>query len=228
MPHKNQADYSKIISYTAIISVTLLAVRIFITGHITYAFLIWNLILAAVPFYVVRCFRYQSDCAQQPRASQNPIVLISILSLWLLFLPNAPYILTDFVHLQTEGNLYFFLDVAILSSFSLSGMLMAISSLNSVMLHLKAQKWINTRAASILFKITIVLLCSLGVYLGRILRWNSWNILNRPRGLASDLLQLFLYPLDHLEPWTFIIVYSGLLIILSLTIEKLIHATSKS
>jgi uncharacterized membrane protein len=226
--YSKQLSYQRGILYGTAVSFGFLFLRIIFSGEITYTFLVWNLLLAAVPYYLVKIFRFPACRASAGRReSKNPIALITILSLWLLFLPNAPYILTDFIHLQFYDNPYCYLDIAILSSFSLSGMLMALSSLNSVIDFLKAQEWITSRATSVIFKMGVVSLCALGVYLGRILRWNSWNILNRPRSLASDLLQLFIHPLEHRESWAFITIFCGLLIILSLTIEKLIHATSK-
>ncbi len=224
-----QLFYQRGIIYTTGAGLGFLMLRMVLSGELTYGFLIWNLFLAAVPLMVVGLLRFPAcKGTTGSRESRNPIFLIAILSTWLLFLPNAPYILTDFIHLRLQSNPFFFLDVIVLSAFSLSGMLMALSSFHKVVNHLKSNNYISHDLGSLLFKISVTVLCSLGVYLGRILRWNSWNILNRPQGLALDLLHLFIHPVQHLQSWVFICSFSLFLILLSITIEKLIHVTSRS
>lgn len=161
--------------------VFLLLVRAKITGNIFLFFLIWNLFLAAVPYALVFGLRALDA------AKRNNWLLASGLLLWLLFLPNSFYILTDFVHLSKSVCGTLWLDLVILASFSIAGFgfgLLSVSIAKPLLEQLFGQK-----TTQILIP-AICLLCGSGIYLGRILRYNSWDVLHSPLALAGDLLLL--------------------------------------
>ncbi len=97
---------------------------------------------------------------------------------WLAFFPNAPYIITDFQHLANGWSgapLWF--DVILLIWTSWTGLLLGIVSLYLM------QEIVRKNFGKMLgwvFVFSVSLLSSIGVYLGRFLRWNSWDILNDP------------------------------------------------
>lgn len=97
---------------------------------------------------------------------------------WLAFFPNAPYIMTDFQHLansSSDAPLWF--DVILLIWFSWTGLLLGIVSLYFM------QEIVRKNFGKLLgwvFTFSVSLLSSIGIYLGRFLRWNSWDILNNP------------------------------------------------
>ena len=103
---------------------------------------------------------------------------------WLLLLPNAPYLITDFLHLKKEGGVPVWFDVLLLISFTLNGLLFGLASMKNMynILTIKFSRF----AASVSMSLTC-LLCGFGMYVGRFLRYNSWDILNRPINLTADI-----------------------------------------
>jgi uncharacterized membrane protein len=165
----------------SLVCVALIAARAFYSQTAHYGFLVWNLVLAWVPLvfaglaYVV---------AARRRALRWVVIALSAL-VWLLFFPNAPYILTDFLHLGSMGDIVpGWYDVLMLFWFSWTGLMLGVVSLYLV-------HDIVTRAfgavAGWVFVVAVAALGSVGIYLGRFLRWNSWDLVRRPGPLASDL-----------------------------------------
>src|SRR5687768_5018671 len=108
-----------------------------------------------------------------------------LFSSWLLFFPNALYIVTDLVHLQADTNVPWWYDSMLVFCCSFVGLILAFVSLNRVEAYLKtffSKKCVTLAMAAILFT------ASFGVYLGRFQRWNSWDIINNPLGLGIDIL----------------------------------------
>jgi uncharacterized membrane protein len=142
-----------------------------------FRFLVWNLILAWVPLLLALLVydRYRRG---------SPLVrLTPALVLWLLFMPNAPYIVTDFVHLSASSPVPLWFDGVELSAFAWVGMLLGFVSL--YLLHAVARHRFGT-AAGWTGVLMVLALVSAGVYLGRVKRWNSWDLLTQPgRRLAQ-------------------------------------------
>jgi uncharacterized membrane protein len=153
--------------------VGLLAVRRYAYGDAYYLGLVWNLALAWVPLLValalVSAYRHRA-----PSMS-----LLALGTVWLVFLPNAPYVLTDFVHLDDRHRLF---DSIIIASFAFTALALGFASLLLVQL-------VVTRAVGALSGWLLVVgalfASSVGIYLGRVLRLNSWDVLWRPRLLGA-------------------------------------------
>jgi uncharacterized membrane protein len=143
-----------------------------------FRFLIWNLILAWIPLLLALAVydRYRRGTPVLP--------LAPALVLWLLFLPNAPYIVTDFVHLSARSPAPLWLDGVEVSAFAWTGMLLGFVSLYLV--HAVARHRVGPRAAW-LGVLGVLALVSAGVYLGRVKRWNSWDLLTQPGGRLAQL-----------------------------------------
>ncbi|CAH0177815.1 hypothetical protein SRABI27_01177 [Pedobacter sp. Bi27] len=125
-----------------------------------------------------------------------PVILLTIT--WILFFPNSPYILTDLFHLRLNGSAPIWFDLVLILSFAWTGLVYGLISLMDIEKHLITylnKKLVNSLIISFLF------LASFGIYLGRYLRWNSWDIISNPLGLASDILGRFLNPLSHPRTW---------------------------
>ncbi|NTU81263.1 MAG: DUF1361 domain-containing protein [Chloroflexales bacterium] len=153
-----------------------------ILGPGGYRFLIWNLFLAWLPYLAAL---WAAWCAG--RGPLGAVAAAPVFALWLLFLPNAPYLLTDLVHLPGMDFVWWY-DVGTMLAFAWAGCLLGVASLHVV------QGAARTRLgapAGWAVVIGAAALSGLGVYVGRFLRWNSWDALLRPRGLAANLMSVF-------------------------------------
>jgi len=161
-----------------------LAIRMYITRSIHYSFLVWNLFLAAVPLAISYIITYS-------KLWQNRIVFISLFLSWLLFLPNAPYIITDFIHLEHWSQMPLWFDFILIGLFAWAGLLMAFKS---TYLIYQSLKWYCTPLASKQLIVICGILCGFGVYLGRFVRLNSWDIVGEPTKLLSLTVKSLLNP----------------------------------
>jgi len=170
-------------------SVGMVVLRAVYTGRGTYLFMVWNLCLAWIPL-LFSLFA----CRSFARSSRVGVKTLAWSVLWLLFLPNAPYLVTDIQHLHVSRHSPFWFDLILLSSFSLTGLLLGYVSLYTM------QEMVNRARGAVmswLFVLAVLGLSSFGIYLGRYLRWNSWDVLVNPTGIAIDVLERLLFPFDH-------------------------------
>lgn len=194
-------------------SVALLLVRIQVTGSFRYGFLLWNMFLAGLPLAAAVILKWL-----QHNHALKTWVLLAIGAFWLLFLPNAPYILTDLVHFRKATTLFIWLDLMLILSFAWSGLIMGLISLLYVQ-DVVEKHW-NTWAGWALALSSIVA-CSFGIYLGRILRWNSWDLFSRPAELFGDITSSFSGPITD-PSWGITVGFSGLLMMAYLTLRLLV------
>jgi len=162
-----------------IYSLSLLAARAKLTHTIFLYFLVWNLFLAFIPYFFI------SYLKTQIAIQKSKIKTFSLLFLWLLFLPNSFYILTDLVHLSQSSNHLFWFDLVVISSYALIGFTLGIISI------IEFEKIIKSYVSTLITNLLIPLvcfLCGIGIYLGRILRYNSWDIMSNPLELFHSLL----------------------------------------
>ena len=169
----------------------LIAVRIFYTGSTLYLFLVWNIFLAWIPFAVSSLF---GKLHRKPKWQQAIIFCI-----WLAFFPNALYIVTDLIHLDIESGVPKWFDAVLLFSASVVGLMMAFVSLYLAEAHLLSVKLRKFRPP---FIFLVLFLGSFGVYLGRFLRWNSWDIISNPFQLLLSISNRIISTIDHLQTWT--------------------------
>jgi uncharacterized membrane protein len=160
------------------LAVALVVGRGLMSGALVGSFLVWNLFLAWMPYLMA----LWADSAA--RRGRWRALLPG--ALWLLFLPNAPYMMTDFIHLERLGFVWWY-DLGTLVAFAWAGCLLGVASLH-LMRGIVAGRL--GAATSWAFVLVCCGLSGLGVYFGRFLRWNSWDVLTSPRGLAYDLLHL--------------------------------------
>jgi uncharacterized membrane protein len=147
-------------------------------GAIGFRFLVWNLILAWIPLLlaIVVYDRY--------RRGTTILRLLPAAAVWLLFLPNAPYIFTDFIHLSAASHAPLWFDGVVLSTFAWTGLLLGFVSL--YLLHAVARHRFGAPAGW-LGILPVLALVSAGIYLGRVKRWNSWDLLTQPRAMLAQL-----------------------------------------
>ncbi|PBQ34346.1 hypothetical protein CNR22_22065 [Sphingobacteriaceae bacterium] len=156
--------------------ILLLILRALQTGNLSFFFLLWNLFLACIPYALIK--KYNPFA----KAIQRNLILV----LTLLFLPNAPYILTDLFHLTKNLIAPMWFDLILILSFSLLGLSLFVMTIARILDILSDQ--IKSRVQLNLFKFLILLSNGYGIYLGRYLRFNSWDVLSNPDDLV---LQMF-------------------------------------
>jgi uncharacterized membrane protein len=169
---------------------------------LTFAFLPWNFFLAWIPYGLILLLERQR---LEHTFSWRTIPLWA---LWLLFLPNAPYLLTDFIHLRPRPPVPLWYDAGLLAAFAALGWIFGLLALyRAVQLFRRFLSGSQARllATSVLF------LSSIGVFLGRELRWNSWDALTRPQQVLESSLLLFANPFQHAEAWVMCFFLFGLL-----------------
>ncbi|MFY7786389.1 MAG: DUF1361 domain-containing protein [Thermoflexibacteraceae bacterium] len=187
----------------------LLLVRIAYIGELKYIFLAWNLFLAAIPLAISRVL-------VSNHLSANTPTKLLLGATWLLFFPNAPYIITDFVHLNwLHQPVPYWYDILMLMLFAWNGLLMGLLSLNNV--HYVIEHYFPPIVVK-LGIVGVLFLGSFGIYLGRVLRWNSWDILTNPFSLCYDILQHIRHPFLHLHAWAMTICFTAFLLLAYLSI----------
>ncbi|MCB2379163.1 DUF1361 domain-containing protein [Hymenobacter sp. BT635] len=185
------------------LSVALVAFRVFLTQQIYFVFLLWNLFLALIPFGLSTML----GLAAGPVRAR---VLLPVGAVWLLFFPNAPYILTDLFHLEPRNGVPYWYDLALILSCAWNGLMLAYASL------LDMQNLVRRRlgqAASWAFVVVALLLSSFGIYLGRYLRFNSWDIITNPLNLFYDILTRVLHPVQHPGTWGVTLLFGVFLLL---------------
>jgi hypothetical protein len=104
------------------LSFALIAVRVLITRELLFVFLLWNLFLAAIPFFLSAALHLAS---KPPKAR----LLLPVGVVWLLFFPNAPYLVTDLFHLEPRPGVPYWYDLALIMSCAWNGLMLAFASL---------------------------------------------------------------------------------------------------
>ncbi len=171
----------------SVLCLATLELRVERTGDTYYRFLAWNLFLAWVPFAI------SIVAFARARRRLDPLVA-ALLVLWLLFFPNAPYLLTDFIHLDESAAAPAWYDALMLSSFAWTALLLGFASLYLVQLIVRE---VVGSAASWVVVSAVLALGSFGVYLGRFVRFNSWDVFWRPRHVADVVARQLDDPLRH-------------------------------
>jgi uncharacterized membrane protein len=166
----------------------LLIVRSRYSGSDYYRFMVWNIFLAWLPF-VFALALYDRD-----ERGRSRVQLGLFAGLWLLFLPNAPYLLTDLVHLRESPEVPLWYDAMMLSACAWTGLALAIGSL--LLVHQVARRRIGEKLSWALL-VPVLSLVSLGIYLGRFVRLNSWDALTRPGHVAHVIRVPLSDPLGH-------------------------------
>lgn len=191
----------------------LLATRIILSGHLYYIFLAWNLFLAWIPFAI----------SQNIGAAKNRWKIFFMIGTWLLFLPNAPYIITDFLHLTSRPPIPYWYDILLLFSAALNGLLLGILSLLSI------ERFLANRYGNKISGLVILcsfFLCAFGIYIGRYLRWNSWDIIMNPDDIAADILVRIFNPFDHFATWAVTILFGTFFYVIYYSIKNFIKHKS--
>ena len=208
--YASRNDAEQMLLLCSLFSLAMILFRVLYTGHLLFAFLVWNLFLAFVPYAISR------RMTMQPIKKGWKFLLAGLV--WLLFVPNSFYILTDLFHLDMNESVPLWYDLALLLSFAWSGLLFGIVSVRQM------EKLIETnfnRKLGLLFIMPVMALNGFGVFVGRYLRFNSWDVITNPLQLIHDIVYLFIHPIRNRFDWSMIICYTVFLTLIYYTIKKM-------
>ena len=192
-------------SFLALLSVICFALilgRMHLSESRMFLFLVWNLFLAAIPWVLTTIL------VLKPKWQNKKLIIFSVLGAWLLFFPNAPYILTDLFHLQHNLSMPVWFDLTLVLAFAWTGLVFGFLSLwdiEQILNKTIKPLYTNIISSSLLY------LTGFGIYLGRYLRWNSWDILDKPLGLINDIGDRVVNPFEHPRTWGMTILMGTLL-----------------
>jgi uncharacterized membrane protein len=164
--------------------------RVGLTGRRALLFLGWNLILAWVPLLMSVAIAYR----HAPGRQSSRLWTFGLGAVWLAFFPNAPYLVTDLIHLRARGFVLHLYDAMMVFAFAMTGLCIAFLSL--WLLHRLVARRLGA-AGGWLFVAVVAGLSGFGVFLGRFPRWNSWDIVTRPGELFVTIAAHAQDPFAH-------------------------------
>lgn len=205
---------------SSLLSIALLAGRMYRSQTLTYSFLLWNLFLAWIPYVSSLC----ADWLQRSSPGRRWRLFLPGV-VWLAFLPNGLYLLTDFWHLQQRPAIPLWYDIGLLAAFAWTGLILTVYSLRTM--HRLVHQFAGSLAGWS-FAGAMAGLAGLGVYLGRFLRWNSWDLLLNPRNVWADVSVRLANPLQHPRTLGVTLVFAAILFVcyLAFTHETLQSETT--
>lgn len=219
--HKNIILIFLVLVAASAISLFLASIRMSRSDSVRYGFLLWNLMLAWIPFL----FAALAYALANVRKRILYLLVFASAAAWLIFFPNAPYILTDFQHLkQTTDGIPIWYDVILIVWFAWTGLLLGIVSLYLM------QEIITRmlgKSVSWLFVIAVTVLSSFGVYVGRFMRWNSWDAWHHPIPLMMDIWDQIRHPLANKDTFIFTIIFSMLFLFVYVTVTLVGNLTGE-
>lgn len=188
-----------------LVSMLLYVVRALDADNLRYWFLLWNLALGWLPLLIVWWLTRRLK-----HSSWLSIPNIVLTFIWLGFLPNSFYVLSDLVHLHATGEVGLLYDAVLFFSVIFNGF--SIGFISLVMIHRALLARVRRRDAHILVA-GVLLACSFAIYLGRYLRWNTWDVLVNPAGVLFDVSDRVVNPAAHPQAFvttmTFFILLSS-------------------
>lgn len=185
------------------------AYRLHTTDNLSYIFLPFNLVLAWVPAgFAALAFKQKKWWAFAP-----------CFAAWLAFFPNSPYIITDLIHLKPRAAMPFWFDTVLIYSFAFTGLLLGM--LSAVIIYTKLKELSNRYAAKGIM-LVVMLLSGYGIYMGRVLRWNSWNILTHPSGIYYDTVARLTDPFSYPRTYGMTLIFAALLWLTFSVFESLV------
>ena len=196
------------------LSCALIVVRALYARQVAYPFYFWNLFLAWIPL-VAALIVY----GLAARGEKRWLLSLGASVIWFLFFPNAPYIVTDLVHLHPRPPVPYWYDIITVMAFALSGLFVGYLSLYLMQEVVRARfgRWTGWA-----FALGMLWLSSFGIYLGRFLRWNSWDALLDPYNTLVEAARI-VDPRKDLAPLAFSATFSALALVCYLIVYSFTH-----
>lgn len=210
-----RTEMDRLLFLSMLFSCLLTAARILYTGRYTFIFLPWNLFLAYIPYFISTILS---------RMSKRGAGWWAMSLIWLLFIPNSFYIITDLYHLTDRYNdrqTPQWFDLAMILSYVWNGLLLGVLSVRQMERILLPRQ---TLRSELLFLYPVMWLNALGIYIGRYLRYNSWDVVTDPFQLLRDIAIMVVHPLRHQNTWDMVLCFSILMTLIYLMMKKISHA----
>jgi uncharacterized membrane protein len=204
-------EFTLLLMASCFLSFGLIVLRVMATGKLQFIFLIWNLFLAFIPFFIANWLYLFRD-------RFNKITVIPMVAMWLLFFPNAPYIITDIIHLHPSKDFGYWYNLLIVISCVWNALVMGLLSLNDIQ-NVLTEKF--GKLTAWIVSISSVFLGAFGIYLGRILRWNSWDLFFDTKCLVYDITDRIINPMSHGRTLGITLFYGMFLLIVYLFFRQL-------
>ncbi len=216
----------KIIGLSLLLCFVLGLTRVVITGNSDYLFMPWNIILALIPLILAGKF-----------SAYKGAKLWLLAFVWLLFLPNSFYVVTDIIHLNSPQVLLENIRGPFVSYDNVGHLTIVYDALYlfvcatvSFVYGLESIRLFKNKFASIIKKSTMKIMLSLtfflsgiAIYLGRYVRLNSWDIVMRPWQIVIDILDLFIKPAQYTKEWIVVLSFSFVIAMLHYIYDLLIN-----
>lgn len=200
---------SKLLLLSVLFTMVMLFVRFVYSDTLDYRFYVWNTFLAVIPYLV---------STQLLKMERMNVLSGLLLIVWLLFFPNAPYIITDILHYEVRPEVPYWYDVLLVTSGAWNGLILGLVSLMNVesfFLRFLKPAWATVIVFVSLF------LCAYGIFLGRFLRYNSWDVVTVPSSLVYNSARHVLRPQHYSQLWVFTLLFAVLLCIIYYTLKFL-------
>lgn len=209
----NQLVYPLVLS--SLLACTLFAGRAYLSRTGQLRFLVWNLFLAWLPYlcslWIVSLHR---------RNPQRWWYLLLPSVLWLIFLPNAPYIVTDLWHLGERPPIPMWYDIGLLATFAWTGLFLAVASLNTMQHVVRAYLG---GMLSWFFAFAVIGMSGFGIYLGRFLNWNSWDLITSPQDILADIVPRFAHPIHYAQTYGVSLLFAAFFFVCYLMFVSIEH-----
>jgi uncharacterized membrane protein len=208
----SRPEMEKLLIISALFSILLLSARVIITNKLLFVFLPWNLFLAWVPYQI------STALMQKPGLVERRWKLGALCIAWILFIPNAFYILTDLFHLQLREESTRWFDLTLIFSFAWNGLLLGILSVRQME---KIASHVVGLKSEWLFLAPVMWLIALGIYIGRFMRFNSWDVITNPFTLFGEIGFMLIHPFRHFVSWSTIACFAIFMTIIYISIKRL-------
>ena len=187
--------------------------RVLLSHKHNYFYFIWNLFLAWIP-YIISMYLPVSFVMMKRKG-----IAWMLLIVWFLFWPNSPYMLTDLLHLKAKQNIPLWFDLGLILSFAWVGLMLGFISLIEIQNLIRKQ---TNRIVAWAFAGFTILTGALGIYVGRYIRLNTWDMVGNPLRVFFDIFKHFSDHMLRMEMIGMTLLYGIFLLLGYLTIKIII------
>lgn len=207
-----RTETDRLLVSSMLFSILMVVAGLQLTGYPGSLFLVWNLFLAYVPYTISNWLQYQPGWIEHRWKFAMTFII------WLIFVPNSFYLLTDLFHLGEVDTIPRWYHLIMLVSFAWNGLILGIVSVRQMERILEVYwggytKW--------LFIYPIMWLNALGVYVGRYLRFNSWDVIADPFHLLKDIITIMVHPISYNYAWGMVLSFSAFITLVYVILKRI-------